>query len=561
MNKTLSLLALLALAACQAPNGGDEITRTEEDLELAASGVLFVVGNSTLVPADAGMKKVLAGLGLGVTVKSARAATTADASGRRLVVVSSTVASGDVNTKFRRVTVPVLTYESAILDDLGMTKAAAGTDYGTASSQTKLGLLVMTGDPMSAGLSGSPAVVTGPDTFSWGRPASAAVKVARLAGDASKFPIFRYEKGAQMFGLTAPERRVALFLGDATANVLTTAGYNLAEAAARWAARLPVKKGLGSACGTSADCASGACVEGVCCNSACTGTCASCVVAGKEGTCSPVPEGQDPRNHCTPAEPATCGTDGFCNGAGQCRLYVAGTACAPGTCSGSTESSASICNGTGMCTPGASRSCGDYLCSGVACGVTCTDDSQCIAGAHCWQGRCNRPCKLPRPDNLLATGGFDSFGEMTATWQSMADDRAGMGWAAEDVDGCAGSGSLYLYTNVSEARASRCVPALGDTDYYMGGKFKGSIITDWQPSCGVTYHASSDCSGVPLGTYRVQLASFVPAPHTWTSFAAGYRSPMGTRSIVFDCDVLDDIGQLQFTHFDQLFLTPNIPAF
>jgi hypothetical protein len=136
-----------------------------------------------------------------------------------------------------------------------------------------------------------------------------------------------------------------------------------------------------------------------------------------------------------------------------------------------------------------------------------------------------------------------------------------MGWSVEDAASCQGSGSLYLYTQVSDSRASRCVRARGDVDYYFGGKVMGSIITDWLPSCGVSFHASTDCSGDVLASNRVQLASIVTTPYTWTSFAAGYRSPMPTQSILFDCYVLDDIGTLQYTNFDQLFLTPNVPAF
>ena len=52
------------------------------------------------------------------------------------MLVSSTVTSGNVNTKFRTVVNPVLTWESTLFDDLGMT-GTSGTDFGTLSGQTR----------------------------------------------------------------------------------------------------------------------------------------------------------------------------------------------------------------------------------------------------------------------------------------------------------------------------------------------------------------------------------------------------------------------------------------
>ena len=66
----------------------------------------------------------------------------------------------------------------------------------------------------------------------------------------------------------------------------------------------------------------------------------------------PVPAGEDPRDQCAESAPASCGLDGTCDGAGACRRYVAGSECAPGSCSGSTESAASTCDGNGTCKAG-----------------------------------------------------------------------------------------------------------------------------------------------------------------------------------------------------------------
>ncbi|MDH5491653.1 MAG: putative metal-binding motif-containing protein, partial [Myxococcales bacterium] len=55
----------------------------------------------------------------------------------------------------------------------------------------------------------------------------------------------------------------------------------------------------GSPCARGGDCISPLfCVDGVCCDGACGGECESCSVAGSEGSCAPVPVGQDPAGEC-----------------------------------------------------------------------------------------------------------------------------------------------------------------------------------------------------------------------------------------------------------------------
>lgn len=54
----------------------------------------------------------------------------------------------------------------------------------------------------------------------------------------------------------------------------------------------------GFGCVAADDCDSGLCTDGVCCNSTCTGTCAACDLTGTTGTCSAVPNGQDPDSEC-----------------------------------------------------------------------------------------------------------------------------------------------------------------------------------------------------------------------------------------------------------------------
>jgi fibronectin type 3 domain-containing protein len=204
----------------------------------AAPGALLVVGNTTLGAGDAAVQTRLQGLGYTVTVKLDSASVSGDATGKAIVVVSSTVTSGNVAAKFKTVTVPVLNYESAVMDDMGMTDITSGTHYGTTATQTAVAISTAS-HPMAAGLTGSPTVVSSAQTFTWGVPNANGVKVATLSGDATRSVIFGYDTGATMFGLTAPARRTGFFLQDATASAWNVNGQALFDAAVRWTAGVP----------------------------------------------------------------------------------------------------------------------------------------------------------------------------------------------------------------------------------------------------------------------------------------------------------------------------------
>lgn len=153
-------------------------------------------------------------------------------------------------------------------------------------------------------------------------------------------------------------------------------------------------KPLGAACGAGSECASTICKQGRCCASTCDGLCESCALPGREGSCSPVPAGQDPFGHCTDQGAATCDLDGACDGRGACRTYAAGTSCAAATCSGSSVVAARVCDGQGICLAGDLTSCAPYGCGGGACRKTCSSDSHCVLPARCLGSICNVPGAL-----------------------------------------------------------------------------------------------------------------------------------------------------------------------
>jgi hypothetical protein len=97
---------------------------------------------------------------------------------------------------------------------------------------------------------------------------------------------------------------------------------------------------LSLTCASGAQCASGFCVDGVCCDSACDGSCRSCAMTGKVGTCSPVITAPDD----------TCNGDSTCDSDGNCRKDLGKACSGPSDCA------------SGSCVDG-------MCCSSSACGT------------------------------------------------------------------------------------------------------------------------------------------------------------------------------------------------
>jgi len=152
------------------------------------------------------------------------------ANGMDLVVVTSSGASEDIAGKYRTVTVPVLCFETGILDDMGMTGPGLEMNFGVSES-TQIEIVAAL-HPLAAGLSGTVNVASESGFMTWGIPAATATKVATLTGaDANKSTIFFYERGAMMVGLEAPALRVGHFAGDTVIENLTANGQRLLDAA------------------------------------------------------------------------------------------------------------------------------------------------------------------------------------------------------------------------------------------------------------------------------------------------------------------------------------------
>ena len=88
------------------------VTTTSGPVNITVSpSALLVAGSTTLNAAETAVKTRLQNLGYVVTVKDARSSVTGDATGKTVVVISSTSTSNNLGTKFTNVTVPVVIWQ------------------------------------------------------------------------------------------------------------------------------------------------------------------------------------------------------------------------------------------------------------------------------------------------------------------------------------------------------------------------------------------------------------------------------------------------------------------
>jgi hypothetical protein len=212
-----------------------------------AESILLVFGGTDPLvagSADDNIRLRLESFGNVVTPVFAPASTTADALGKNVVIISSTVTSADVAAKFRDITAGVLNWEQALQQqsrqDL-LTETAERASDGLFTQLT----ITPTGasHPLAAGLAaGTYTVTTAAGPFSYGNSAgfgTGAVGVA-VRGDgtgveAARFCIYGYATGAlRPDGTPSPGPRVQFFLADTTFNQLTPTGLQLFDAAAQY---------------------------------------------------------------------------------------------------------------------------------------------------------------------------------------------------------------------------------------------------------------------------------------------------------------------------------------
>jgi len=249
---SLSLFGLLMLTlvgvACS-PRSSDEVDRSAVSVERHVSaltlvpvpprntpGVLLVVGEGALSSNDLALSARLSALGFNVVTRSAPSTTATDALGRALVVISESVRADDLGARLTNIPTPVVSLEPSLFDDLKMTGAGFGTNFGDVVSREID--IQAPGHPAAGGQNGRLVVSTVAQKLVWGNPSSQARRVASVAGQSSRAVVFTYEKGASMdAGFVAPGIRAGFFAGATTPANLNSAGWSIFDGVVRWATR------------------------------------------------------------------------------------------------------------------------------------------------------------------------------------------------------------------------------------------------------------------------------------------------------------------------------------
>lgn len=203
-------------------------------------GVLYVHATAGANASDRLLESRLKSQGYYVEMVEALSSDASMAADKHLIIVSSTVNSGDVTGRFRDSAVPFIVWEQALQDDMAMTSVGGSSDRGTTAGLTSLEIVDAT-HPLAAGLPAGPVtVVTATSEFAWGQPADTAKKIGRIAGT-QNYVIYGYEKGAALKdGTPAPERRVMVFMTDGTPAIFNDNGWRLWDAAVNWAQSIAV---------------------------------------------------------------------------------------------------------------------------------------------------------------------------------------------------------------------------------------------------------------------------------------------------------------------------------
>ncbi len=208
---------------------GNQLDEDCDGMDKSCGEALFVVGADPLEAPDAEIELRIKALGFTTKIVTGAALTEMDATGKKVVVISETVNSADVNTKLTGVPVPIVDYEPALFDDLNMATATAATENVTS---------IDVADPMhqlAAGLTGTVSVYRTEGTIAAATGPGPGAKIVAKLGDNPT--VFCFETGAAMNAATvAPARRVGLFIGPAQGSNLSTEGTSIFGASVHWAA-------------------------------------------------------------------------------------------------------------------------------------------------------------------------------------------------------------------------------------------------------------------------------------------------------------------------------------
>lgn len=187
--------------------------------------VLFVVGDSAnLSGGDHAVRNRLEeSLGLSVRTVSDEASDPEQAAHARLVIISASTSSSQVQDKFRETAVPVVLWKPTVLDDMGMTGPTFDSDHGTLQATTII--ITATSHPLAAGLAGTITLFAEPELITWGTIGGDGIVVAEQNG---RSVLFTYRGGDVLWdGETAAGCRISTPWHRASPETFTATGWAL----------------------------------------------------------------------------------------------------------------------------------------------------------------------------------------------------------------------------------------------------------------------------------------------------------------------------------------------
>lgn len=224
-----------------------------------AAGILFVGGPAAPGVTDSNIILRLQNFGNTVTYVSAPVSTTADAAGKNVVMISSTVASGDVANKFADVTIGVFNWEQAIQQQSRQNLLTEAAERNNDGAFTQLTITPGgASSPLAAGLAaGTYSVTNAAGTFGYGNSAGfgagatgIALRGDGLGAEATRYGIYGYETlSIRPDGTASPGRRVEFFLNDTSFDTLTPTGLQLFDAGAKYVGAAVPEPSIGALAG------------------------------------------------------------------------------------------------------------------------------------------------------------------------------------------------------------------------------------------------------------------------------------------------------------------------
>jgi hypothetical protein len=233
----VGMYILRATASDGDQSASDDVTIHVEDLGKRALLITNPGIDSAcagLLPDDKPVKARLERLGLVVTCSDS----SQGFSGKDIGVISPTTNGQGVGPGLFGIGKPMVVMEQFAYGGMGLTGTNAGVDFGVSTEGRIFLPAAEVTHPLAAGLLGQVGSVTVAQPgggLRWGHPGPGAVVVATVNNDPSKPALFAYERGALLFdnATPAPHRRVAFF--GAGGSVTAPAGWELFDAAVKWA--------------------------------------------------------------------------------------------------------------------------------------------------------------------------------------------------------------------------------------------------------------------------------------------------------------------------------------